>query len=241
MLRSGNPTLNDKVFQNVQAGQYAKAMTIEGSINKTFFLLLICMVSALYTWSNPEKLVPLFLPLVIGTLVIALLTVFKKEWAGFTAPLYAFLEGLILGGISAMMERSYPGIAFQAIALTFGVLFCMLIAYRFRIIQATKKFYVGVFAATGAIALLYLTSMVMGFFGTGISFINSSTPIGIGFSVVVVIIAALNLIIDFDCIEKGARGRLPEYMEWYGAFALMVTLIWLYMEILRLLSKLKQK
>ncbi len=174
--------------------------------------------------------------------MIALVTIFKKNWSPLTSPIYALLEGLFLGGISALFEKNYPGIAMQAISLTFGVMFVMLLAYKFRIIQATRGFVLGVIAATGGIALVYLVNMVMTvFFHSQISVLNSSTPLGIGISIFVVIIASLNLIIDFDMIERASQIGAPKYMEWYGAFGLMVTLIWLYLEILRLLSKVRRR
>jgi uncharacterized YccA/Bax inhibitor family protein len=179
---------------------------------------------------------------VIGGFVVALVTIFKKEWSPISAPIYALLEGLVLGGISAIFERSYPGIAVQAISLTFGVMFVMLLAYKMRIVQATRGFKLGVIAATGGIAIVYALNMVMSLFGhSQMSFLNAATPLGIGISLFVVIIASLNLIIDFDMIETGARMGAPKYMEWYGAFGLMVTLIWLYMEMLRRLSKVRHR
>jgi uncharacterized YccA/Bax inhibitor family protein len=178
----------------------------------------------------------------LGGFVVALLTVFKKTWAPLSAPIYALLEGLFLGGISAVFERSYPGIAVQAVSLTFAVMFVMLLAYKFGVIRATRGFKLGVIAATGGIALVYVVNMVMSlFFHTNMSFLYSSTPLGIGISLVIVVIAALNLIIDFDMIETAARMGAPKYMEWYGAFGLMVTLVWLYLEILRLLGKARNR
>ena len=166
----------------------------------------------------------------------------QEHWSPITAPIYALLEGLFLGGISAFFEKSYPGIAVQAIGLTFGVLFVLLLAYKTGLVRATRGFKLGVIAATGAIALVYLANIVMGaFFHSQISILYSSTPLGIGISVVVVIIAALNLVLDFDMIETGSRMGAPKYMEWYGAFAMMVTLIWSYLEILRLLSKTRRR
>jgi uncharacterized YccA/Bax inhibitor family protein len=173
----------------------------------------------------------------IGGLITALVTIFWKATAPYTAPLYAALEGLALGGISAFYEASFPGIVIQAIALTFGTLFCLLTAYRSGMIRATENFKLGVTAATGAIALLYLVNLGMGFFGKSMPFIHESGFLGIGFSLFVVGIAAMNLVLDFDFIETGVEQRAPKYMEWYAAFGLMVTLIWLYLEILRLLSK----
>jgi uncharacterized YccA/Bax inhibitor family protein len=158
-----------------------------------------------------------------------------------TAPIYAVLEGLFLGGISAIFEMSYPGIVIQAVALTFGTLFCLLAAYKSRLIKVTENFKLGIVAATGAICLIYLVSIIMGFFGASIPMIHSSGPLGIGFSLFVVTIAALNLVLDFDFIERGSEMGAPKYMEWYGAFGLVVTLVWLYIEILRLLSKLRRR
>ncbi len=174
----------------------------------------------------------------IGGFIMALVTIFKKEWAPMTAPLYALLQGLFIGGISSMIEASYPGIVIQAVSLTFGTLAGMLFLYKSGIIQVTEKFRLGVFAATAGIAIFYLVTIALSFFGVNVPLMNGGGIWGIGFSVIVVIIAALNLVLDFDFIEQGAASkRLPQYMDWYAAFALMVTLIWLYLEILRLLSK----
>ncbi len=222
-------------------------MTIQGTVNKTGLLLLFVVATAAWTWGlahseTPEAAYPWMLGGLAGGLVVALVTIFKKEWSPISAPIYALLEGLVLGGISAIFDKSYPGIAMQAISLTFGVMFVMLLAYKMRIVQATRGFKLGVIAATGGIAIVYLISMVMSlFFHTQMSFLYAATPLGIGISLFVVIIASLNLIIDFDMIETGARMGAPKYMEWYGAFGLMVTLIWLYMEILRLLSKVRRR
>lgn len=245
LIRSNNPILKERAF----AGQVitGEAMTIQGTVNKTGLLLFFVVVSAAWTWGlghseTPEAAFPWMLGGALGGFVFALVTIFKKTWAPITAPIYAILEGLVLGGISALLERSYPGIAIQAVSLTFAVMFVMLLAYKFGIIRATRGFKLGVIAATGGIALVYLVSMVMGlFFHRPLSFLYAATPLGIGISLFIVIIAALNLIIDFDMIENAARMGAPKYMEWYGAFGLMVTLIWLYMEILRLLSKVRRR
>jgi uncharacterized YccA/Bax inhibitor family protein len=178
---------------------------------------------------------------IVGGLVTALVTVFKKTWSPVTAPLYAVLEGFALGGISVMLESVYPGIVIQAVALTFGTAGCLLIAYKSGVIKVTENFKLGVFAATGGIALIYIATAVLGFFGIQIPYIHENGLIGIGFSLVVVVIAALNLVLDFDFIEKGAEHGAPKFMEWYAAFGLMVTLIWLYIEILRLLAKLNSR
>jgi uncharacterized YccA/Bax inhibitor family protein len=177
----------------------------------------------------------------IGGFITALVTIFKKEWAAITAPIYAALQGLLIGGLSATLEASFPGIVIQAAGLTFGTLFAMLFAYQTGLIRATDKFKMGVVAATGGIAIVYLVMMVLSFFGVQPSFMYSSSWLSIGISLFVVIVAALNFIIDFDVIEQGARLSVPKYMEWYGAFALMVTLVWLYIEFLRLLAKLRNR
>jgi len=184
------------------------------------------------------------LPLVaggIGGFIVAMVTIFKKEWSPVTAPIYALLEGLVLGGASAMMEMRFHGIAIQAVSLTFGTLIAMLIGYRSGLIKVTDKLRLGIVAATGGIAVFYFLQFILGFFGVHFTSINGSGPIGIGFSLVVVVVAAMNLVLDFDLIENGARYGAPKYMEWYSAFALMITLIWLYFEILRLLSKFRSR
>lgn len=174
---------------------------------------------------------------------MAIVTVFKKEWAPITVPLYAILEGGLLGGISFMYNSLYDGIVTDAIFLTVGILLSLLVAYRSGYIKPTENFKLGIFAATGGIAIVYLINFVMGFFGSsmGVMQIDNASPMSIGFSAVVVIIAALNLVLDFDFIEEGAEKGAPKYMEWYGAFGLLVTLIWLYLEILRLLAKLNSR
>jgi uncharacterized YccA/Bax inhibitor family protein len=249
-MQSGNPTLNRNTFLDSASGAVVSrdgAMTINGTVNKTAFLLILVLVGAMYSWnafatggSVDAVQIPLLLG-VFGGFVAAMVTIFKKEWAGITAPIYAVCEGLFLGAFSAMLNMRYHGIVIQAVGLTFGTMGALLLAYRSGLIRATEKFKLGVFAATGGVALFYLASMVMGFFGHPFSVIYSSSPLGIGLSAVVVIIAALNLILDFDLIEQGASAGAPKYMEWYGAFALVVTLVWLYLEILRLLSKLNSR
>ncbi len=241
MMRSGNPALRGDVFVGSRAFGVSETMSIQGTVNKTLILLFLVVLGALWTWMNPRVLIPFFWPIAIAAFIIALVTIFKKEWAAVTSPIYALLEGLILGGLSAIFEKAYPGIVVQAVTLTFGTLFCLLMAYKSGLIEVTENFKLGVVAATGAIALLYLINIIIGFFGHRVPFIHEGGIIGIGFSIFVVIIASLNLVLDFDFIEKGARVGAPKYMEWYGAFGLMVTLIWLYLEILRLLSKTRRK
>ena len=251
-MRSGNPALKESTFLDLGSGSVVRrdtdAMTLNGTVNKTAFLLVLTLVGAMFTWGKffasggTANLMPYVLGGAIGGLVVALVTVFKKEWSPVTAPLYAGLEGLFIGAVSAMFELRFPGIVMQAAALTFGTLGALLLAYRSGLIKATENFKLGVFAATGGIALLYLVNIGMRLFGfEGMGFIHESSWMGIGFSAVVVVVAALNLVLDFDFIEQGVEHGAPKYMEWYGAFGLLVTLVWLYLEILRLLSKLQSR
>jgi len=254
-MRSGNPALSQSTFLDLSRGTTvvggdSEVMTLNGTANKTGVLLLLTIITAAYAWSQvdfgagaqPGGAFNLYLwgGLIAG-LVFALATIFKKEWASVTAPLYALSEGFFLGAISAVYNHVFDGIVQQAVLLTFGTLFAMLMAYRSGLIRATEKFKLGVVAATGGIALVYLVSMVLGFFNIQIPLIHESGMIGIGFSLFVVVVAALNLVLDFDFIETGVQQRAPKYMEWYGAFGLMVTLVWLYIEFLRLLSKLQSR
>ena len=244
-MRTSNPALNEKAFK----GQVAvgDAMTLQGTINKTGLLLLCVVATAAWTWglshsNTPEAVYPWMIGGIVGGLVVALVTIFKKTWSPFTAPMYALLEGLALGGISAIFEKTYPGVAIQAVGLTLGTLFVMLLAYKTGMIRATQGFKVGVIAATGGIMVFYLIGMVLRvFFHFQIPVIYAGGLWGILFSLFVVIIAALNLVLDFDMIETGVNGGAAKYMEWYGAFGLMVTLIWLYLEILRLLGKVRRR
>lgn len=246
MMRTSNPALNEKIFQGAGVAT-GEAMTLRGTVNKTGVLLICVVATATWTWNlflharTPDTVLPLVAVGGIGGFIFALITIFKKTWAGVTAPIYALLEGLVLGSVSAMLELRYPGIAIQAVSLTFGTLVVLLLAYRSGLIPVTEKFRLGIVAATGGIALFYIVEIVLGFFGIHFTAVNGSGVIGIGFSVFVVIIAALNLVLDFDFIETGVRLGAPKYMEWYSAFGLMVTLIWLYFEILRLLSKIRSR
>ncbi|MCH2483845.1 MAG: Bax inhibitor-1/YccA family protein [Gammaproteobacteria bacterium] len=243
MFRS-NAFQPDATFDETDSTQ---RMTLAGAINKTGILLVLCLVSAGYVWnqffqsSEPAAVNGLMMLGLLGGLAMAMVTIFKRQWAGLTAPAYALLQGLALGGISAMFELQYPGIVIQAVGLTFGTLAMLLLAYKTGLIKPTENFRLMIVAATGGIALLYLVSFVMGFFGSSVGFIHSNGLFGIGFSLFVVAIAALNLVLDFDFIEAGAEQGAPKYMEWYGAFSLMVTLVWLYLEILRLLAKLRSR
>jgi uncharacterized YccA/Bax inhibitor family protein len=246
-MRTSNPVLNANTFAQYDDAAYlpSNAMTVSGTANKTLMLLGLVMAGAFLNWSLFTQQSPAVMPLMIGGAIggaiVALITVFKPVWSPFTAPVYALLEGLLLGGLSGVLNAQYPGIAFQAVCLTFGTLFSLMLAYQSGWVRATAKVRAGIIAATGAIALLYLAMLVMSFFNMKIPFITGNGPLSIGFSVIVVIIAAANLILDFDFIEQGAAQGAPKYMEWYGAFGLLVTLVWLYIEILRLLSKLRSR
>jgi len=246
-VRTANPALNTKTFQALPASISGEAMTLGGTTNKTGLLLLCTLLTATWTWSRffsaagPASVMPFVLVGAVGGFIVALVTVFKKPWAPVTAPLYALLEGLVLGGVSAMFETRYPGIAFQAVTLTFGTLLALLAAYKSGLIRATENFKLGVVAATGGIFVIYLLSFVLGFVGIRMPFIHENGLFGILFSAFVVVVAALNLVLDFDFIETGVEQGAPKYMEWYAAFGLIVTLIWLYLEILRLLAKLRSR
>lgn len=249
-MRTSNPALGQNAFRSAEA-TLGEPMTVAGAVNKTGILVLCCVATAAWTWNHffnatsPEGAIASIAPLIlvggIGGFILAMVTIFKQEWSPVTAPLYALLEGLILGGVSAMFEMRFHGIAIQAVGLTLGTLIAMLIAYRSGLIKVTDKLRLGIVAATGGIAVFYLLQFILGFFGVHFTAINGATPLGIGFSLVIVIVAALNLVLDFDLIEQGARWGAPKYMEWYGAFALMITLIWLYFELLRLLSKFRSR
>lgn len=246
MIKSSNPALGDKTFEDLQPALTAEGrMTINGTINKTLILLVLALVPAAWVWDKfykggAEAVGNWLLIAVIAGLVVAMVTIFKKTWAPFTAPLYAVVEGVVIGGISAIAEAQFQGIVFQAASLTFGTLLALLVAYRTGVIKVTERFRLGVVAATGGIFVVYLISLGLGFFGVNVPYIHTGGTIGILFSLFVVVIAALNLVLDFDFIERGAEEGAPKYMEWYGAFGLIVTLIWLYIEFLRLLTKLRQ-
>ncbi len=246
MIKSSNPALGKNMFDRFDTAIPAEGrMTINGTINKTVILLVLLMIPAYWLWnvfsvSGEAAVTPWLYGGLFGGLIFAFITIFKKTWAPFTAPIYALLEGLVIGGLSAIFEARFPGIVFQAVALTFGTLFALLVAYRSGLIKVTQKFRLGVVAATGAIFLVYFVSLIIGFFGVNVPFIYSGGTFGILFSLFVVVIAALNLVLDFDFIEKGAEHGAPKFMEWYGAFGLIITLVWLYIEFLRLLSKIRR-
>lgn len=248
-MRSSNPALITNPFSGgFGLVSESDAMTVRGTVTKTFVLLALVLLPAAWVWrqfflsgSNPASVQIWMTGGLIGGLVLAFATVFKKNWAPVTAPLYAVAEGLFLGGISGIFEKSYPGIVGQAVSLSIATMLVMLVSYQAGWIRPTERFKWGVIAATGAIALVYFASIILGFFHISVPFINGSGIFSILFSVFVVGIAALNFILDFDFIDQGSRGGVPKYMEWYGAFALMVTLIWLYIEILRLLAKINDR
>lgn len=248
MMRSSNPALSAEIFKNANAADAARArghvMTISGTVNKTGLLLAFVLASGYWSWQvymNEGNVQPLILIGALGGLGMAILTCVKKQWAPITAPIYALLEGLFLGAISAFFNKQYPGIVIQAVALTLGTLACLLIVYKSGLIKVTENFKLGVAAATGGIFVLYFFSFIISMFGGSVSIIHGNGLVSIGLSIFVVIIAALNLVMDFDFIEHGAEAGAPKFMEWYGAFGLMVTLIWLYIEILRLLAKLQSR
>jgi len=251
LFKTSNPALGSKTFQDLSSGggaiDVANRMTVNGTVNRTGILLICAFATAAYTWHlfmqtrDASEVSGLLLVGVFGGFITALVTIFKKEWAPVTSPIYALLEGLFLGGISAFLEQRYPGMAIQAVGLTFGTLLTMLVVYSSGLIKVTDKLRIGIIAATGGIALFYLLEIILSFFGIQFVAVNASGPIGIAFSLFVCAIAALNLVLDFDFIEQGVNYGAPKYMEWYGAFGIMVTLVWLYLEILRLLSKLRSR
>jgi uncharacterized YccA/Bax inhibitor family protein len=246
-MRTANPALGDDTFTGFGRVAREEQMSIQGTANKAMLLLLCVCITAAWTWNifyramNPQAVMPLLGIGAIGGFIIALVTVFKQSWAPVTAPIYALLEGLVIGGVSSVAEAQFPGIVIQAVGLTFGTCLVLLLAYKTGMIRATENFKLGVVAATGGIALFYFVTIILGFFGVQVSFVYQSGPVGIAFSLIVCAVAALNLVLDFDFIEQGAAAGAPRYMEWYAAFGLMVTLIWLYLEILRLLMKLRSR
>lgn len=247
-FRSGNPALSSKVFADLSKSS-SNVMTLDGTVNKTALSLFILIAAGVFTFKSGNTM--WIWPGFIGGFIVALITIFKKHWAPITVPIYALLEGLALGGISIWYTNSpmlgYEGIVQQAIILTVGIFVALLFAYKTRIIRATQNFKLGVFAATGGIAIFYIVHLVVSLFGgEGLFFLNPESAkygslLSIGISLFIVVIASLNLVLDFDFIEQGAEQGAPKYMEWYGAFGLLVTLVWLYLEILRLLSKLNRR
>jgi len=249
IFKSGNPTLTQKMFDksaSIEADMQG-TMSVRGTINKFGFLMIMIIAGAAYNWhlfedGNRGLMTTLMMVGIFGGLITAIAISFKPNWAGYLAPLYGLLEGLFIGGISAILNAAfaekYPGLIMQAVGLTFGVAIAMFLLYNFRIIRATEKFKSVIFTATLGIGIFYLLTMVLRLFGVNVGFMYDSSLLSIGISLFIVAIAALNLILDFDMIEQGAERGAPKFMEWYGAFGLLVTLVWLYLEILRLLSKL---
>jgi len=249
LRKTANPALNRNTFMDFSLPAEGQAMTIQGTVNKVFLMTALLLAGAVYTWKiyydafsvQPETAAravsPWLLGGTVGGLITAIITIFRKTWSPYTAPIYAVLEGLVLGGISSVAESSYPGIVIQAIVITFGVLISLLLAYKSRLIKPTENFRLGVAAATGGVFFLYLITFILNLFGIPVGYLHNGSPFAILINVAVVIIAALNLVLDFDFIEQGAEHGAPRYMEWYAAFGLMVTLIWLYIEVLRLLAQ----
>lgn len=248
-MRTANPALNESTFDRFDgyAADRSDLMTLQGTATKTAMLCVLLTASAGFVWHELRAAggLPGVIPYVIGGLVVALISglviCFKPQWSAFLAPAYAVGEGALLGAISAAYEAQFQGIVFQAACLTFGTLFSLLTCYRTGLIKATENFKLGIVAATGGIALLYLANMVMSMFGVRMPFLHDASPIGIAINVVVLIVAALNLVLDFDFIEEGVQRGAPKYMEWYAGYGLLVTLVWLYVEFLRLLSKLSSR
>jgi len=241
-MRSGNPVLQESTFTDISQRGYVQPMTLTGVVNRSVLMLLLVAAAAASVWSysasHPAVIYPAVMTGALGGFVVAIATSFKRNWAPVTAPVYAVLEGLFIGGISMVMEQRFPGLVLQAVLLTFGVMFALLAAYQSRIIRPSETFKSVVVGATFGIVVVYLVSMVVQlFFHTAIPLIFDTGPVGITFSLVVVGIAALNLVLDFDFIESGITNGAPKWMEWYAAFGLTVTLVWLYIEILRLLAK----
>ncbi len=237
-METSNPLLKrEGAFGSAWAG--TEPMSLQGVINKTGILLLLCMGSAAFGWTHPELRGPLMLVGLLGGLVACLVGTFKPSTSPIAAPIYAVLEGLAIGCISQVIEHRYPGIVLNAMLLTFGVLALMLVLYTTRTIVVTDRLVKGVLVATGAVLLVYVVDMVMGLFGTRVPFLHESGWVGITISLVIVGIAAFNLLVDFAAIESGVQRGSPRFMEWYCGMALLVTLVWLYLEILRLLAKLR--
>jgi uncharacterized YccA/Bax inhibitor family protein len=248
LFKSGNPALSEKRFRNTFMQVSGEVMTKKGTLNKFIMLSLLLIASASLTWKafyDGASIYPLILIGVFGGLAVAITLAFKPNWSPFLAPVYALVEGMFVGGVSAYYNFAFaeiaPGIVMQAVGLTFGTAIAMYLLYYFQIIKATQKFKSIVITATAGIAIFYLIAMVLHFFKIDIPFLHQGSTIGIVFSLIVVALAAMNLILDFDMIDQGSAMGAPKYMEWYGAFGLMVTIVWLYIEILRLLSKLSSR
>ena len=245
-MRTSNPAMRDAVFTRERAALHEAPMTLEGTATKSLLLIGLVIFSAAFTWTqvlggNVGIVVPAIVVGCLGGFVVAIATVVKPRWSPFSAPLYAVLEGLALGAISALYQARFKGLPVQAVALTAMVFLAMMALYRSGLVRATERFRTGVIAATLGIMLVYVLTLVLGLFGLRVPYIHDNGLVGIGFSLFVVGIASLNLILDFDLVERGVQARAAKYMEWYGAFGLLVTLVWLYLEMLRLLAKLQSR
>jgi len=239
-----NPMLNERAFERARetARSAYEVMTVQGTINKTFALLFICVVGGMISWTHYMSWYKFLWPLLIGAFVMALITSLKPNISAFTAPVYAFLEGLFLGIVSAAYNAQFNGIVFNAVAGTMLVFFVMLVVYRTGLIKMSRGLMVGIFSATAAIALLYAGSWILSLFGVSTAYLTSSSPLSIGISIVVCGVAALNFLMDFYFIDQmTGHYAAPKYMEWYAGFGLVVTLVWLYIEILNLLGKLQRR
>ncbi len=240
-MSSGNPLFNEKAYQQAM-NRTETAMTLQGTINKTFFLLLLCVVGGMVSWANAQTMAAYMWPVTIVTAIIAFIVIFSKKMAPVLAPVYAFGEGLVLGVISAAYAAQYQGIVGQAIAITLLVFFIMLFLYKSRIIPVTNGLIIGVTAATGAIALFYIVSLVLMLFGVNVPYFGSNSALSIGINVIICGVAAFNFLLDFHFIDQlTSRVVAPKYMEWYAGFSLIVTLVWLYLEILRLLGRVNSR
>lgn len=240
LLRSSNPTLSPARFRDATG---EGTMTVAGTALRSLVLLFLVVGSAAYTW---WKLIPepsLGPTLVMGGLIaglaVALVTVFRPRLAPWTSPIYAVVEGMALGSLSMMLNAAYAGLPMQAVALTFGVFLAMLAVYGLRIVRVTQRLRAAIMSAVLGVMIFYVLTLVLGLFGVRIPAIHEGGPIGIGISLATTAIAALALLLDFDLIEEGAKAGAPKFMEWYGAFGLLVTLVWLYVELLNLLRKLR--
>ena len=245
--RTGNPGLNERTFASLpRAGIGVEAMTLKGTIDKSFLLLIVLMVSALWPWSqmasgDVQAVSGTMMIGLIGGFVLALIISFKATLAPVLSIPYAALEGLVVGGLSAILEQRYHGIAIQAVGLTFGVLAALLIAYRAHLIRVTERFRAMVVAATLGVLIFYVATLVLGFFHVSTQALFAPTPLGIGISLLIVAIAAANVVLAFDQVERGIAGGAPKFMEWYCAFGMIVTLVWLYIEILNLLAQTRRQ
>lgn len=256
LFKSSNPAFSEKIFSKAGAYTSDETMTVQGTMNKALLMLILVILGAAFTWKGfydampvdgaenvalPTSVLVWMLVGGIGGFITSLIVIFAPKTAPYTAPIYAVLEGLFLGGISAFFAMQYSGIVMQAVGLTFITFFIMLTTYRTGLIKVTEKFRTIIIVATAAIALMYFVTFILGFFGVNTGYIHGNGLLSIGISIAVIAIAALNLLLDFDFIDRASAQGAPKYMEWFGAFGLMVTLIWLYIEFLRLLSKLNSR